>query len=186
MRQWTEYSRRVALDEMLRLEGRGAYTKTPCGECSAPHPDYRCTDCFGHDLFCKPCILATHRRTPFHTIEVTTHSFPPLAVLTVFIFFVALERFLLRAHFFEVSRSPRSTRPSPRGYLRQPQTIIKQRLCCYRLQRNTRGGPGLLQLRGSQVGGGPAPSNLAVSCHVDEPEIRSNISHYETLPDSFV
>lgn len=81
MKQWTEYSRKLALDEMLRLEGRGAYTRTPCGECFAPHPLYRCIDCFGHELFCKPCILATHQRTPFHTIEVC-YSFVSTACST--------------------------------------------------------------------------------------------------------
>jgi len=97
MKQWTEYSRGLALDEMLRLEGRGAYTRTPCGECCAPHPLYRCTDCFGPELFCKPCILATHRRNPFHTVEVRSSFVSSPGPLTVLIssHFLVLERILL-------------------------------------------------------------------------------------------
>jgi len=71
MKQWREYSRELALGEMLRLEGRGTHAGAPCGECSEPHPLYRCTDCFGHELFCQRCILPTHRRNPLHTIEVS-------------------------------------------------------------------------------------------------------------------
>jgi hypothetical protein len=71
MKQWKEYSRGLALDEMLRLEGWRAHIGTPCGNCSTPHPLYQCTDCFGHELFCQPCILATHRHALFHTIEVS-------------------------------------------------------------------------------------------------------------------
>ena len=70
MKQWRDYSRELVLDEMLRLEGRGTHVEAPCGECSALHPRFRCTDCFGHELFCQRCILSIHQRNPFHTIEV--------------------------------------------------------------------------------------------------------------------
>ena len=73
MKQWREYSHKLALDEMLRLEGWGTHSSAPCGECSGPHPLYRCTDCFGHELFCQHCILSTHWCSPFHIIEVS-HS----------------------------------------------------------------------------------------------------------------
>jgi hypothetical protein len=72
MLQWRDYSREQALDEMLRLEGRGVFAELPCGECSAPLPLYRCTDCFGGELFCQQCILSMHRRNPFHVVEVST------------------------------------------------------------------------------------------------------------------
>lgn len=71
MKQWRDHSRELLLDEMLRLEGRGNHAEAPCGECSALHPLFRCTDCFGHELFCQRCILSTHQRSPFHTIEVS-------------------------------------------------------------------------------------------------------------------
>jgi len=79
MLQWRDYSRELALDEMLRLEGRGEYAGLPCGECSAPCPLYRCVDCFGGELFCQGCIKSMHQRSPFHIVEVSgfVHSFRP-------------------------------------------------------------------------------------------------------------
>jgi len=74
MLQWRDHSRKLALDEMLRLEGRGAYVGLPCGECLATCPLYRCTDCFGGELFCQKCTLAVHQRSPFHVIEVRNFS----------------------------------------------------------------------------------------------------------------
>ena len=71
MMQWRDYSRELALSEMLRLEGRGGYAGSPCGECSAPSPLHRCTDCFGCELFCEQCTLLIHQRNPFHVIEVS-------------------------------------------------------------------------------------------------------------------
>ena len=73
MKQWREYSHKLALDEMLRLEGQGTHAGAPCRECSGPHPLYRCTDCFGHELFSQHCILSMHWHSPFHIIEVS-HS----------------------------------------------------------------------------------------------------------------
>jgi len=70
MLQWRDHSRELALNEMLRLEGRGGYAGSPCGECSTPRPLHRCVDCFGHELFCELCTLLLHRRSPFHIIEV--------------------------------------------------------------------------------------------------------------------
>jgi len=70
MLQWRDLSHEMALEEMLRLEGRGVYAGLPCGECSST-PLYRCTDCFGGELFCQQCTLAMHRRSPFHIIEVS-------------------------------------------------------------------------------------------------------------------
>jgi len=71
MLQWKEFSRELALDELLRLEGRGAYGGSPCGECSASCPLYRCMDCFGGELFCQKCMVSMHRRSPFHVVEVS-------------------------------------------------------------------------------------------------------------------
>jgi hypothetical protein len=72
MLQWRDHSRETALDELLRLEGRGLYAESPCGGCSSPYPLYRCTDCFGGQLFCQECIVSMHRRSPFHIIEVSS------------------------------------------------------------------------------------------------------------------
>jgi len=38
MLQWRDHSRELALDEMLRLEGRGAYAGLPCGGVLPPAP----------------------------------------------------------------------------------------------------------------------------------------------------
>jgi len=76
MMQWRAYSRELALNEMLRLEGRGEYAGSPCGECSTPRPLHRCTDCFGHELFCEQCICLMHWRSPFHIIEVSDSLIP--------------------------------------------------------------------------------------------------------------
>jgi hypothetical protein len=80
MLQWRDYSPELALDEMLRLDGWGAYSGSPCGECLAPRPQYRCMDCFGGELLCLKCILSMHQHSPFHIIEVCffIHSFMPL------------------------------------------------------------------------------------------------------------
>ena len=71
MLQWRHHSRELTLDEMLRLEGRGAYASSPCAECSAPCPLYRCLECFSGELFCPECIRSVHRRSPFHAVEVS-------------------------------------------------------------------------------------------------------------------
>jgi hypothetical protein len=70
MLQWRDYSRDTVLEEMLRLEGRGVYAGSLCGECFTTSPHYRCTDCFGGELFCQKCTLSMHRRSPFHIVEV--------------------------------------------------------------------------------------------------------------------
>jgi len=76
MLQWRDYSRELALEEMLRLEGRGDYAGSPCGGCSAPCPLYRCKDCFGGELLCQECMLSKHQHNPFHTIEVSIFTHP--------------------------------------------------------------------------------------------------------------
>jgi len=75
MLQWRDHSRDLALDEMLWLKGRGLYADSPCGGCSAHRPLYRCTDCFGGQLFCQECTVSMHWRCPFHIIEVSYSFF---------------------------------------------------------------------------------------------------------------
>ncbi|KAF8449492.1 hypothetical protein L210DRAFT_3389489, partial [Boletus edulis BED1] len=36
---------------------------------------YRCSDCFGHPLFCTPCTREQHKSHPFHRIQQWTGSF---------------------------------------------------------------------------------------------------------------
>ncbi|KAI0712134.1 hypothetical protein C8Q76DRAFT_693826 [Earliella scabrosa] len=58
------------LDELLRLEGRGDFIDVgcPCGAegCEAV---YRCEDCADRQLYCQPCILASHASHPLHRIK---------------------------------------------------------------------------------------------------------------------
>ena len=94
MLQWRDYSCEQALDEMLWVEGRGLYADSSCGECSAPCPLYRCKDCFGGQLYCRECIVATHHCGPFHITEVSKSSI--LALLRVeAVHVLVLERQLL-------------------------------------------------------------------------------------------
>ncbi|KAJ7073559.1 hypothetical protein B0H15DRAFT_925638 [Mycena belliarum] len=55
---------------MLRLEGRGDHRDFPVCECGKGAADHRCSDCLsGGELLCSACVLARHRRLPFHRIE---------------------------------------------------------------------------------------------------------------------
>ena len=116
MLQWWDYSRELALDEMLWLEGRGLYVDSACGECLALCPLYCCKDCFGGQLYCQECMVATHRRDPFHIIEVSqspTLVLPHLKVLHILV----LEWQLLRACIPQVSGPLHSAWPLPWSYL---------------------------------------------------------------------
>ncbi|CDO74326.1 hypothetical protein BN946_scf184348.g1 [Trametes cinnabarina] len=69
LRSWLPF-RDKYLDELLRLEGRGASgsTKT-CLRCTADAATYRCRDCMGGELFCKACIVQRHAQLPLHRIQ---------------------------------------------------------------------------------------------------------------------
>ncbi|TFK80129.1 hypothetical protein K466DRAFT_504425 [Polyporus arcularius HHB13444] len=58
------------LNELLRLEGRGAYTADmcSCGQTNAV-AIYRCEDCADVRLYCKTCTLASHQSHPLHRIK---------------------------------------------------------------------------------------------------------------------
>ena len=124
MLQWRDYSREQALDEMLWLEGRGSYANSSCRECSVPCPLYRCKDCFGGQLYCRECIMATHHCGPFHITEVSKSSIFALPRVEV-IYISVLEWQLLRACKSQVSWPSDSAWPPPWDYLRQSKMIIK-------------------------------------------------------------
>ncbi|TFK88753.1 hypothetical protein K466DRAFT_488291 [Polyporus arcularius HHB13444] len=60
----------VYLNELLRLEGRGAYTAEicSCGQKDA-FAIYRCEDCSDVRLYCRTCIVSSHRAHPVHRIK---------------------------------------------------------------------------------------------------------------------
>jgi hypothetical protein len=63
------------LDEFCRLEGRGDHGRAAscAGGCDGEKDViYRCHDCYDMQLYCASCMIGTHRRTPFHKIEVGT------------------------------------------------------------------------------------------------------------------
>ncbi|KIK42376.1 hypothetical protein CY34DRAFT_83691, partial [Suillus luteus UH-Slu-Lm8-n1] len=61
--------------ELLRHEGRGDYANLCiCQACHLALPEYRCIDCFSGELFCSPCIVASHARNPLHRIQKWTGS----------------------------------------------------------------------------------------------------------------
>ncbi|KAJ6479437.1 hypothetical protein C8R47DRAFT_1218996 [Mycena vitilis] len=69
---WVRDDRVLFLDELLRLDGRGEHAgQQQCaGEgCKATDFPYRCKDCLQACLYCKECVVRSHRRTPLHHIE---------------------------------------------------------------------------------------------------------------------
>ncbi|KAM6501615.1 hypothetical protein JOM56_001592, partial [Amanita muscaria] len=56
------------LQELLRHEGRGPAQS--CLTCAMNMPSYRCMDCMNNGLYCKPCIVASHKSMPFHRSQV--------------------------------------------------------------------------------------------------------------------
>ena len=67
--------RQQYVDELLRRDGRGAYTGLSCKGCRAHQGIIRCRDCFGTHLSCAECIVQEHRHLPFHRLLVGYHSF---------------------------------------------------------------------------------------------------------------
>lgn len=57
--------------EILRLEGRGDHCRGGlCPLCESSDAVYRCSDCFGGELYCQGCIVYLHSRTPLHRLQV--------------------------------------------------------------------------------------------------------------------
>ena len=63
MGKWLQYRGRY-LDILLEMEGRPSASN--CSNCSTRLGDIKCSNCFGANLFCKPCCLEVHKRSPFH------------------------------------------------------------------------------------------------------------------------
>lgn len=72
----TEWAQKL-LDVMHEREA-DSRIGLPCLECgTASGPDtnsehevrYRCSDCIGAPLLCKPCLLKVHRWSPLHHIQ---------------------------------------------------------------------------------------------------------------------
>ncbi|KAJ7022851.1 hypothetical protein C8F04DRAFT_970965 [Mycena alexandri] len=59
------------LDQLIQLEGRGEYqVDGRCIICGVAPGEYRCCGCFTDDLYCKECIVVTHRDIPLHGVEM--------------------------------------------------------------------------------------------------------------------
>ncbi|GJE98381.1 CxC2 domain-containing protein [Phanerochaete sordida] len=67
------------LDELIRLEGRGAEDQPICPTCkgdpAVAEPLYRCQDCLYIQPRCSECLLAAHQHLPFHRIEKWNGTF---------------------------------------------------------------------------------------------------------------
>ncbi|EIW53788.1 uncharacterized protein TRAVEDRAFT_134057, partial [Trametes versicolor FP-101664 SS1] len=58
------------LSELLRREGRGDFSSTPCAcGSNAAHAQYRCEDCYGDRLYCERCTVRFHQKLPLHRIK---------------------------------------------------------------------------------------------------------------------
>ncbi|KAJ8456927.1 hypothetical protein ONZ51_g11830 [Trametes cubensis] len=61
--------RDVYLDELLRHDGRGSYTRALCPMCLDEAPAViRCEDCSPGPLLCPGCCVRAHIRCPFHRV----------------------------------------------------------------------------------------------------------------------
>lgn len=71
--QWMP-DRRVYLEELIRLEGRGIFTDE--GQCELCRKDgqYRCLDCVAVQFLCSECTCSVHSFNPFHVVEVSPHA----------------------------------------------------------------------------------------------------------------
>lgn len=59
------------MDETVGLESSPLLTCLPqCTACAMPQATFRCIDCFAESLFCQECLLLSHRREPFHYLQV--------------------------------------------------------------------------------------------------------------------
>ncbi|TRM62975.1 hypothetical protein BD626DRAFT_403580 [Schizophyllum amplum] len=75
MQAWLPH-RNLYLDELVRLEGRGAHGHYHrCGKCgTGTGVVYRCRgqECQGGQMFCKACTIQNHQYQPLHWIEEWT------------------------------------------------------------------------------------------------------------------
>ena len=70
LEEWLQY-RDEFMDEWIRLESSSQLTCLPqCLGCTTPQATFRCVDCFVESLYCKECLLSSHRCEPFHSLQV--------------------------------------------------------------------------------------------------------------------
>jgi hypothetical protein len=68
LRSWKD-SIDTYLAELLRHEGRGGFSGDICLRCNIGQAEYRCTDCFTGQLWCKSCIVDLHMHNPLHRVQ---------------------------------------------------------------------------------------------------------------------
>ncbi|KAL1948716.1 hypothetical protein VTO73DRAFT_10522 [Trametes versicolor] len=66
--QWLDDANEY-LDELMRLEGRGAYTSGVCPCKSTECAVFRCDDCLDRRMHCQSCTVDYHSRHPLHRIQ---------------------------------------------------------------------------------------------------------------------
>ncbi|KAL0567046.1 hypothetical protein V5O48_014951 [Marasmius crinis-equi] len=65
----------IILEEMMRLEGRGASNPT-CGSCGGSEDvAFRCRTCCDEAMYCQDCIVDRHRDRPLDRVEMWNGSF---------------------------------------------------------------------------------------------------------------
>lgn len=70
LRTWMRH-RNDYLDEAMRAEGRGKKAlDTGCRGCWLAEGTVRCEDCFGGELWCRPCTVTRHAMLPLHLVKV--------------------------------------------------------------------------------------------------------------------
>ena len=71
MQSWLDV-RPIVLDEMIRLDGPGDAQADFCSSCltHTTSPVYRCLECSYGLLFCRECVIKSHRTMPLHRLEV--------------------------------------------------------------------------------------------------------------------
>jgi hypothetical protein len=67
LRHWVANYRDNYLRVLVSREG--FMGKEPCCPCSKP-AKYRCSECYGGQLFCRECLVEAHRLRPLCRIEV--------------------------------------------------------------------------------------------------------------------
>jgi hypothetical protein len=60
---WADHYRQHYLEEFMRHDGRAG--RENCADCPGEGV-YKCKDCFGCQLYCKPCFVERHSQNPFH------------------------------------------------------------------------------------------------------------------------
>ncbi|TFK60104.1 hypothetical protein BDN72DRAFT_779836, partial [Pluteus cervinus] len=57
------------LAEEFRRDGLMGFDTNSCSQCHSISAVYRCKECEGYELLCKPCMVSSHKRNGLHMIE---------------------------------------------------------------------------------------------------------------------